>query len=225
VELHGSFATYTDTARFREQRARLGEITKSAPVGVRQHYLRMQPGLTQRAMVDAGFRHDSTFGFADRNGFRQGVADVLPMWSAADQASISIDEVPFVWMDRALRKYRGIETPDAWIDDALEIAAACRAVDGVWCGIWHPNLTPPLGFPGAPRAYARLVTELATRSPLFETTEAIVAWRRARRAARGAAIDAAGSVVPSANDRQSRFTIELEDASGRRVAERAASSA
>src|SRR5262249_19000454 len=160
--------------RFREQRARLGEITRSVPVGVRQHYLRMVPGATQRAMADAGFRHDSTFGFSDRNGFRQGVADVLPMWNAADQAPIPIDELPFMWMDRALSKYRGIEVPDAWIDDALELAAACRAAEGVWCGIWHPNLTPALGFPGAPRAYERLVSELAPERPLFETTEVIV---------------------------------------------------
>src|SRR2546430_9989656 len=57
---------------------------------------------------------------------------------------------PFTWMDRALSKYRGIEDPAAWSKDALELATTARAVGGLWVGLWHPNLTPALGFPDAP---------------------------------------------------------------------------
>ena len=64
-------------------------------------------------------------------------------------------------MDRALSKYQHVETPRAWIDDALALAERCRSVEGLWVGIWHPNLAPALGFPDAPEAYARLVGELA----------------------------------------------------------------
>ena len=45
----------------------------------------------------------------------------------------------------------------------LELAERSRAVNGLWVGIWHPNLTPALGFPGAPAAYARLVIGLRER--------------------------------------------------------------
>src|SRR2546430_17478224 len=38
----------------------------------------IHPGVTERAMAEAGFWYDSTFGFPDRNGFRLGVADVVP---------------------------------------------------------------------------------------------------------------------------------------------------
>src|SRR5204863_71540 len=72
---------------------------------------------------------------------------------------------PFMWMDRALSKYRGIEDPSQWIDDALALADACRSVNGLWVGIWHPNLVPALGFPGAPHAYRRLVNSLVEREP------------------------------------------------------------
>ena len=180
----------------------------------------MRPGSTQRAMAAAGFLHDSTFGYADRNGFRLGVADVVPAWSDADKSSLNIDEVPFAWMDRALSKYRGIESPRAWIDDAVELAAATRVVEGVWCGIWHPNLTPALGFPGAPAAYAQLVSELATAGPFFETTRAIVSWRRARRAARATVLNADGSVVFHTSEPAPPFALALEDRSGDPLAER-----
>ena len=134
-------------------------------------------------MRAAGFRYDATFGFADRNGFRLGVADVIPAWSAAEQQGWGdFDLVPLAWMDRALSKYRGVEAPDAWIDDALALADEVRALEGLWTGLWHPNLAPALGYPGAPQAWGRLVRELSARSAWFASAADIVDWRRRRRA-------------------------------------------
>jgi hypothetical protein len=182
VGLHGSFATYENAEAFAEQRQRLSALG-AKPTGVRQHYLRMVPGATQTAMRAAGFAYDATFGFPDRNGFRLGSADIVPGWFAE-----GLDEAPLVWMDRALSKYRGIEDPNAWVDDALELATAAREVNGLWVGLWHCNLTPPLGYPGAPAAYARLLTEIMSESPYVATLERLVAWRRARRAVRATAV-------------------------------------
>ncbi|HSY84407.1 MAG TPA: hypothetical protein VK807_21770 [Gemmatimonadaceae bacterium] len=182
VGLHGSFATYDNAEVFGEQRRRLSALG-ATPTGVRQHYLRMVPGATQTAMRAAGFAYDATFGFPDRNGFRLGSADIVPSSFVE-----GLDEVPLVWMDRALSKYRGIEDPNAWVDDALELAAAARAVEGLWVGLWHCNLTAPLGYPGAPAAYARLLTEITRESPYVATLDRLVAWRRARRAVRATAV-------------------------------------
>ena len=95
-------------------------------------------------MAASGFSYDSTFGFPDRNGFRLGVADVVPRWNDAGASPIPLDEAPFAWMDRALSKYRRIERPATWSEDALQLAATARAVGGLWVGLWHPNLTPAL---------------------------------------------------------------------------------
>jgi hypothetical protein len=192
--LHGSFQTYTDEAMLRQQRQRLARLTGREAHGVRQHYLRMLPGLTQQAMIGAGFTFDSTFGFADRNGFRLGAADIVPAWSESAQAPLAIDEVPFVWMDRALSKYQGVESPASWIADAISLARTCREVEGVWTGIWHPNLAPALGFPGAPAAFAALVHEIASMAPYVAPMSALVDWRHARRLARGHALRPDGSV-------------------------------
>src|SRR5581483_12134780 len=185
VGLHGSFATYDNANVFAEQRQRLSALCPN-PTGVRQHYLRMRPGATQTAMRAAGFAYDATFGFADRNGFRLGSADIVPI--------NGLDEVPLVWMDRALSKYRGIEDPNAWIDDALELAATVREVNGLWVGLWHCNLTPSLGYPGAPQAYGRLLTETTRQDPYIATLDRLVAWRRARRSVRARTVAPDGRV-------------------------------
>ena len=79
IGLHGSFATADRPDLFRVQRARLERLAGQPVAGVRQHFLRMQPGATPHAMLAGGFRFDATAGFADRNGFRLGAADVLPV--------------------------------------------------------------------------------------------------------------------------------------------------
>ena len=218
IGLHGSFATLDHHEAFGTQRQRL-EAVAGAPVrGIRQHYVRIRPGVTEHAMADAGFVYDTTLGFPDRNGFRLGVADVVPRWDAAASEPIAIDEAPFTWMDRALSKYRGIEVPGDWAEDALALAATAREVEGLWVGLWHPNLTPALGFPDAPAAYGATIAGVLAESPFLATLETIVQWRRARRAVRATAIAADGSVesttrVPATPP----FQLRLEDGDGRVV--------
>jgi hypothetical protein len=214
IGLHGSFATSDDHARFAAQRALVRTVTGADPVGVRQHYLRMRAATTPRGMAAAGFAYDSTYGFADRNGFRLGVADVVPLWDAERQSPSGLDEAPFVWMDRALSKYQHVETPRVWIDDALALAERCRAVEGLWVGIWHPNLAPALGFPDAPDAYAALVGELTRGDAHVAPLGELVAWRRARRALRASVAGGGDHVVlASGADGVAGFT--LRDAEGR----------
>jgi hypothetical protein len=214
IGLHGSFATLDHDGAFTEQRQRLEGIAGAPVRGIRQHYVRIHPGVTEHAMAGAGFTYDTTFGFPDRNGFRLGVADVVPRWDGT--APIAIDEVPFMWMDRALSKYRGVERPGAWAEDALALAATAREVGGLWVGLWHPNLTPPLGFPDAPAAYVATIAGVIAESPFVAPLDTIVQWRRARRAVRATAIAADGSVeaaTPVAAPHE--FQLRLDDADGR----------
>lgn len=197
IGLHGSFATSTETGAFGAQRARLAHLTTQDALGVRQHFLRLRPGVTHRAMVDAGFTYDASAGFPDRNGFRLGVADIIPAWDVETNRRLPIDEIPFAWMDRALSKYQGVEDPRRWIADGLELAAACRDAGGLWVGVWHPNLTPALGFPGAPAAYAELLSGLLADAPYVGTLDELDQWRRWRRSVRAHIVPTGGDIVLS----------------------------
>jgi hypothetical protein len=213
VGVHGSFATSTTDGAFERERAALASAGGGPGLGVRQHFLKMRPGATQSRMQAAGFTYDATYGFSDRNGFRLGVADVVRGWDARTGTVLALDEVPLHWMDRAQSKYQGIEDPQAWIDEAVDLAERCRAVGGLWVGLWHPNLTAPLGFPDAPEAYAELLRRIVSDSnpPVVDRLERLVDWRRERRAARARRVGTNGAVewegVPA----------PLEDQEGRPV--------
>lgn len=196
LAVHGSFATSRRDGAFAEERAALASVNPAKAIGVRQHFLKMRPGETQARMQAAGFTYDATYGFSDRNGFRLGVADVVPGWDARAGAVTALDEVPLHWMDRAQSKYQGIEDPQAWIDEAVDLAERCKAVGGLWVGLWHPNLTAPLGYPDAPDAYAELLHRIVDDAtpPAVETLERLVDWRRRRRAARARTVRENGTV-------------------------------
>jgi hypothetical protein len=196
IGLHGSFATMDTEGLFQSQRARLERLAGAppAPQGVRQHFLRLRPGATHQAMAAAGFVYDSSYGFPDRNGFRLGVADVIPVWDEGTGAPLPLDAAPVTWMDRALSKYRNVEEPGAWVADALALASACRAVEGLWVGVWHTNLVPALGYPGAPEAFATLAQGLAAAGAYLGSLDELVAWRRRRRAVRVRAVAPDGRV-------------------------------
>lgn len=212
IGLHGSFETSDRHELFGAQRERLESIVGQTVRGIRQHYLRLRPSSTPVGMDAAGFTYDSSIGFSDRNGFRRGAADVLPIWIAATESTLSMEEVPFAWMDRALSKYQGVEDPDVWIDDALSLADECRAVHGLWVGIWHPNLTPALGFPGALDAYTRLVAALAARDAFMAPIAELIAWRRMRRGARVETGDESGTLTLTGVTDDGPYPLVVRDA-------------
>lgn len=213
IGLHGSMVTAVDPKRFLEQAERLGALAPARGTGVRQHFLRMDPGPTQRGMIRAGFQHDATIGFSDTNGFRLGIADIVPWYDAAGETNTPLEVAPFCWMDRTQSKYQGVEDPMEWARVALEMAGRCREVQGFWSGIWHPNLSAPLGYPGAPDAYRAIVRGLTGDPTVWVTTVGeAVQWRKARRAVAAVGIGAGGEVI--AQRPLGAPPVWLEDGSG-----------
>jgi hypothetical protein len=213
IGLHGSFATGADARRMASERRDLARLVDTPVLGGRQHFLKMLPGQTQRHMAAAGFEYDATWGFADRNGFRLGVADVVPAWDAEHESAIPLDVVPLIWMDRSLSKYAGVEEPGKWIEDARELARECKTVEGVWSGLWHPNTMEALGFPGAEPAFVSLLQALAEDRPYFGSAHKLVQWRRFRRSIRARRVSTDGRVALSTAAGH-RTVIALEDESG-----------
>ena len=216
IGLHGSFATFLDAGVMGEEKERLRQVTGAAATGIRQHFLRMRPGATHRAMVDAGFTYDSSLGFPDRNGFRLGAAGVVPVWDGRAAQPLTLNEAPLIWMDRALSKYRGIEIPARWVDEGLDLARISEIEEGLWVGLWHPNLTGALGVPAAPAEFRRMVEAIRSRRPYLAPLGTMIEWRKARRSLVAKSVSPAGVPLLGA-EVSGAWPVVLEDGRGNQV--------
>ena len=74
VGLHGSFHSFLDTEKLRNEKAALEQALKSPVIGGRQHNLNLKIPETWLNQEKAGLFYDTTLGYNDCLGFRWGIS-------------------------------------------------------------------------------------------------------------------------------------------------------
>jgi len=138
IGLHPSFAAWQNVEMLSQHRARL-ETAVQRPVTIcRQHWLMFSFEHTWRCQAEAGFTRDSTLGFNDRSGFRNGAALRLRPWDYRRGAPHVVESLPLVLMDSHIYDYQPQEASGRvaymrrWVDEV-------RAVRGEATLLWHPH--------------------------------------------------------------------------------------
>ena len=135
VGLHPSYRAHDHAGRLAAERDRLARAY-GPPAAVRQHYLRYVPGLTGALQAGAGFRIDSTLGWAEREGFRHATTHPFRVWDPAADAPLDLWAFPLAVMDATLFGYRGLDAAGAR-GTTDRLLAAARRHGGVAVGLWH----------------------------------------------------------------------------------------
>ena len=179
IGLHGGYYRLNQAAAYRESRDLLRRDLGVEAVGIRNHFLRHTGADTWRAQETAGFRYDSTFGFSDRVGPRDG--RLSPFFPLAPEtgAPRGILELPLTVMDVALFLKHGPEGEAA-------LAAAWAAIEPVIAAgglvtlLWHNDCFNEPEYREWQWTYERLLERLAARSPWCATGAEIHDWWRSR---------------------------------------------
>lgn len=102
VGLHGSPLHATRKDALAVEKSVLEQVVEQ-PIAVhRQHYLRVQPGVTIPYLDQLGFHYDSSLGFNTRTGFRCGSCTPIPWWDFASNKALQIQEIPLIAGDWTL---------------------------------------------------------------------------------------------------------------------------
>jgi hypothetical protein len=174
IAVHGIDA-WRDSAKGRDERERIQEITGTVEIGVRMHwlYFSSQAPLT---LEKAGFSYDSTVGYNATIGYRAGTAQVFKHPNVDH-----LLELPLHIMDTALfyPSYMNLSDEQAGAAMLPLIENATR-FGGVLTINWHDRSLGPERLWGD--AYMSLLHDLRARKPWFATAAQTVSWFRKRRA-------------------------------------------
>ena len=139
VGLHGGHRAYLSLEKMKEEKSRLEDVLGFEVVGYRNHYLRFQVPDTWRLLEQLEFSYDTSFGYPDCVGFRNGVCHPFRPFDLEADRFLNVVEIPLILMDCSLMRYMRLGPETAWelTKSLLDIIASLRGVATV---VWHnPN--------------------------------------------------------------------------------------
>jgi hypothetical protein len=159
VGLHQSTAAWEDSAPMSRERVRLADASGADIKVCRQHWLRFSWAATWQAQQDAGLSRDSTLGFNDRPGFRNGAALQIHPWSFQNNSPLSLSALPMVFMDSHFYDYDQLDADERgsamhrWLTEVREVGGQATVN-------WHTHtITEAYGWE---QGYRELIDMLAT---------------------------------------------------------------
>ncbi|MHB1152949.1 MAG: polysaccharide deacetylase family protein [Eubacteriales bacterium] len=137
VGLHGGYYSYNDIEAVKNEKSRLENVLGKKVIGYRNHYLRFQTPQTWEILEECGFEYDSTYGYTDTIGFRNGMCHPFKPYNLQRQQWMNIYELPLNVMECAM--FDTVSPRNAWepVRQLLEKAELCK---GVLTVLWHNNV-------------------------------------------------------------------------------------
>lgn len=168
--LHPSVGSNRSSRQLAREVSRFEVITGQQVRHSRQHYLVLQLPTTYRQLLAQGIRHEYSLGFADRPGFRAGIARPFPWYDLEQEQVTELMLHPFLLMDQALRR-AGDKDHGSLTEKTLSFAQRAKAVNGQVYTLWHNSSFSPLGgWQGWQDHYTTLIQQfIADDSPIKRT--------------------------------------------------------
>ncbi len=181
IGVHGLDAWHS-VEKGRAERERVAAVAGQSKIGIRMHWL-LQDSKTIGVLEEAGFSYDSTAGYNETVGYRNGTAQVFRPLGAR-----TLLELPMHIQDGALFFPQRMDLSES------QAQARCQLIidHSVQCGgvltiLWHDRSHGPERFWGD--FYLRLLEQLKSLNVWFGSAGQAVSWFRQRREVRFERID------------------------------------
>lgn len=147
VGLHGSFDSYADPDRLREEKELLEDVVGHEVTGIRQHYLNLDRPETWQTHRELGLAYDSSLGSTEEYGFIHGYGVLEPL----DGLTV----FPITVMEVALMRNCDNTTEAKAEIDAL--LAEANSENAIMTALWHPRFFNTEEFPGYTEVYTHMI--------------------------------------------------------------------
>ncbi len=171
IGLHGGHTAYKNIDHLQREKKRILAHTEARCIGYRNHYLRFQYPNTLRNLASAGFEYDSTFGFAERIGFRNGMCFPFKPYDSVNEEYLDIVEIPLMAMDDTLFRYMNLNYPEV-LANVKDLVQQVKSLGGVFTLLWHND-----SFSGERKeAFTEIIDYLENENVWFATNAQLVDW-------------------------------------------------
>ena len=137
VGIHPGYASHGNAERIEREAQRLERVLGEGIRHGRQHYLLHEAHRAWPSLVAAGVEEDWSMGYADRLGFRAGMARPFPAYDLAGERTLPLVVHPVMAMDVTLARYMALEAGQQTLERVWRMAEAAWAVGGDVVTIWH----------------------------------------------------------------------------------------
>ena len=148
IGLHTGFYSFDDLEKIKKEKKKLEKITKKRVIGVRNHILRFKIPRTWEILNQAGFFYDSSYGYYDMIGFRNGMCHPFFPYDLNQNKKIDILEIPVCVADITMFSYMKIGVKEAWIL-LKKLIDNIEKLNGVLTILWHNwTFSYPVSYAG-----------------------------------------------------------------------------
>lgn len=178
IGLHGSYTSYLDFKKLREERDILEKAIGEKIIGNRQHFGRFEAPYTWR-LHNKLFVYDSTVGYINMSGFRASICFPFRVYDALENKELDLVEVPFTTSDGTLFGPMRLGKEKAW-RDTKKLIDNVRKNNGVIVLDWHQRVIYEKDYPGYWWVYARAVERIKDLRAYVAPLSEIIEWWKAR---------------------------------------------
>ena len=137
IGLHGGHKAFNNIEVLKNEKDRLEAMLGKRVIGFRSHYLRFKTPDTWELLKEAGFRYDTTFGYGDCVGFRNGMCHPFKPFNLNTNTRIDILEIPLALMEFTLGDtYMRLDAKMSW-EVAKNLIDITEKNGGVFTVLWH----------------------------------------------------------------------------------------
>lgn len=179
VGLHGCHTSYNNLEDIKYRKKKLENILGKKVIGYRNHYLRLKVPDTWQFLSEAGFKYDTTLGYSNCAGFRNGMCHPFKPFNLKSDKEIDILEFPLNIMDGSIfssfinGNSMNLSLEDAW-NLTKNLIDTTEQYRGVITILWHNTSMQGNGL----ELYEKILKYCHNKNAWMASGEEIFEWYR-----------------------------------------------
>jgi peptidoglycan/xylan/chitin deacetylase (PgdA/CDA1 family) len=136
IGFHTGYHTFNNLDEIVKEKEKMEKLTGKKIIGARNHVLRFKTPDSWNILANAGFKYDTSYGYSDMVGFRNGLCHPFQPYDLNREKLINILEIPLCIQDWTLRMEMRKNFQESWeyIKKLIDIT---EKYNGVLTVLWH----------------------------------------------------------------------------------------